>query len=170
MPTNFYMYFVAALIPMVVGAAYYHPKAVGGPWMKENGFTMESLEGGNMAKIFGFAYLLSVILAMGIGNFAIHQTQVVGLTIPEVLESGSQAQKDVNAFFATYGDRHRNFGHGAVHGIIAAIMFGLPLFGINALFERKSWKYNLIHFGYWAITLALMGGLLCATLDWAPLS
>ncbi|MEM1124806.1 MAG: DUF1761 domain-containing protein, partial [Bacteroidota bacterium] len=34
---------------------------------------------------------------------------------------------------------------------------------MNALFERRGWKYIWIHTGYWFITLALIGGLLCAT-------
>jgi hypothetical protein len=37
----------------------------------------------------------------------------------------------------------------------------LPLIGINSLFERKSFKYIFIHTGYWIISLALMGGVLC---------
>ncbi|MEM1124805.1 MAG: DUF1761 domain-containing protein [Bacteroidota bacterium] len=84
--------------------------------------------------------------------------------------SGSAAQQQFNELMAQYGDHHRSFGHGALHGGIIALFAALPLIGINALFERRGWKYIWIHTGYWFITLALIGGLLCATLDYAPLA
>jgi hydrogenase maturation factor len=33
--------------------------------------------------------------------------------------------------------------------------------GINALFERRGGKYILVHVGYWIVTLALIGGVVC---------
>lgn len=169
MPTNFYMYFVAALIPMIVGFIYYHPKVAGNAWMKSNGFTMESLEGGNMAVIMGTAYLLSFFLAFGMTGSVIHQSGVASLMMPEVMESGSAIQQEFNELMVKYGGRYRTFSHGLLHGFFNALFFALPLIGINAAFERRGWKYVLIHFGYWAITLMLMGGLLCATLEFAPM-
>jgi hypothetical protein len=56
---------------------------------------------------------------------------------------------------------HRSFGHGALHGAIGAIFFVLPVLGINALFERKGWKYILINVGYWVVTLTIMGAIIC---------
>lgn len=56
MPINFYMYFITALIPLVIGFIYYSPMVFGNAWMKENNFTKEDLEGGNMVKILGLAY------------------------------------------------------------------------------------------------------------------
>ena len=32
----------------------------------------------------------------------------------------------------------------------------LPVIVTNALFERKSFKYMLVNWGYWAVTMALM--------------
>ena len=81
----------------------------------------------------------------------------------------AEAISDINVFMAKYGNNFRTFSHGALHGIILAIGIGLPVFGTNALFERRGGKYIFIHLGYWIITLALMGGLLCATLKYAPL-
>lgn len=156
------MLFAAALIPMVVGAIWYGP-LFEKSWMKVNGFTKKSLEGGNMAVIFGVSYLLSVVLAAGISGLAIHQNAIMQLfvTHPDFETTGSEVHKLYNAVMDGYGDRHRSFGHGAVHGVIAAILLALPLLGINALFERRGWKYIGIHFGYWVITLALMGGIIC---------
>ena len=62
MPTNFYMYFIAALIPLLVGTVYYHPKVFGNAWMKSNGFTEESLAGGNMPAILALAYFLGLLM------------------------------------------------------------------------------------------------------------
>ncbi|MGH1434509.1 MAG: DUF1761 domain-containing protein [Lewinella sp.] len=168
-PTNFYMYFVAALIPMIIGATYYHPKVLGTAWMKSNGFTMESLEGANMSVIMGTAYLLSFVLAFGMTGSVVHQVNVGSLFMPEVMEPGSAIQQELSDFMTKYGDRHRTVTHGLVHGFINALFFALPLIGINAAFERRGWKYVLIHFGYWAITLMLMGGLLSATLEFGGL-
>ena len=170
MPINWYMYLVAALIPMLIGFVYYNPKVIGNAWMKVNNFTPESLEGGNMAVIFGVSFLFSLMIAFVLGGIAIHQSSVFGLLAPEIFESGSQTQQDFNALMGTYGDRYRTFSHGAVHGLTVAIFIALPIIGINSLFERRGWKYIWIHLGYWAISLALMGGLLCATLEFEPLS
>jgi len=38
------------------------------------------------------------------------------------------------------------------------------IFANKALFEQRSFKYFLINFGYWAVTLGLMGGILDAAL------
>ena len=61
-----------------------------------------------------------------------------------------------------YALEHRSFSHGAFHGVLDSIFFVLPVLGINALLERKGAKYIFINLGYWAVTLALMGGLICA--------
>jgi len=169
MPTNFYMYFVAALIPMIIGATYYHPKVLGTAWMKSNGFTLESLEGGNMPLIMGTAYLLSFILVFGMTGAVIHQFSAFSLLVPEVMEKGSAIQVDFADFMAKYGDRHRTFTHGMVHGFEKTIFVALPLIGIVSTFERRGWKYVLIHTGYWLITLMLVGGLLSATLKFAQM-
>ena len=66
-------------------------------------------------------------------------------------------------FLAQYGDRFRTFGHGALHGSMVGLLIVLPVMGTNALFEKKSIKYVMINAGYWTITLALMGGILCQT-------
>jgi NADH:ubiquinone oxidoreductase subunit K len=164
------MYFVAALIPMIVGAVYYNPKVLGNAWMRSAGLSMEDLEGANMAKIFGFAYLLSVFFAFGMTSLVLHQGGIFSTMAPEVMESGSATQQQFNALMEQYGDRYRSFGHGALHGFFSSIVLVLPVIGVVALFERRNWKYIMIHWGYWAIVMVLVGGLLCQTLVWAELS
>ena len=171
MPTNYYMYFLTALIPLIVGSVYYSPKVMGGVWMRSNGFTEESLKGGNMALILALAYFLGLLLSVPFSTFTIHQAGVASSAM-STAEPGvwsAQAISDVNNFMATYGDRFRTFKHGALHGVLFAILVALPLYGINALFERRGAKYVFVHLGYWVITLALMGGVLCSTLEFPPL-
>ncbi len=164
MPSNFYMFFVAGLIPLLVGFVYYNPKVFGNAWMKSLGYTEEDLTGANMGLIFLFSYLFACMLAFILSSMVIHQTQVFSMMFPDIFESGSAAQENFKALMDTYGDRHRSFGHGAAHGLMAALFIVLPIMGTNALFERRSWKYIGINFFYWLICLALMGGLLCQTL------
>lgn len=170
MPINFYMFFVAGLIPLIVGSLYYSPMVAGNAWMKANKFTEESMKGANMAMIMGLSYLFSCFIAFIMAGAVIHQGGAFGMMYPEVMESGSETQKHFNQLMEMYGDNSRDFKHGLIHGIITSLFFVTPIIAINALFERRGWKYILIHTGYWLITLALMGGLLCATLEYAPLS
>ena len=164
------MFLVAALIPMIVGMLYYHKKTVGGPWMKVNGFTEEGLqEGANMGLILGLSYVFSIMLAFILSSFVIHQGGVFSMLYPGILEAGSTEQILFNDLMSKYGDSGRSFGHGAIHGIMVSVFAVLPIIGINALFERRGFKYIFIHFGYWLITLVLMGGLLCSTLQYSPL-
>ena len=123
-----------------------------------------------MPVIFGVSYLLSVLAAVAVSGMVIHQGGVFQMMMPDAAVPGSEAQQMFNDLMAKYGGYHRSFKHGFIHGGFTAVFFVLPFIGINALFERRSWKYIWIHLGYWFITLGLMGGLLCKTLQYAPLS
>ncbi|MFT5912616.1 MAG: hypothetical protein ACI9XO_004155 [Paraglaciecola sp.] len=96
MPTNFYIWFVAALIPMIIGAIYYHEKVFGSAWMKVNGFKKEDMEGANMAVILGVSYLFSVFIAFFLTNIVIHQSGIFQTMMPDVMESRSAVQKHFN--------------------------------------------------------------------------
>jgi len=163
------MFFVAGLIPLIVGAIYYSPKVAGNAWMKTNGFTEESLKGGNMAMIFGLSYVLSVLMAFIMSSFVIHQGGAFSMMMPEVIVPGSETANHFNELMQQYGANGRSFGHGALHGAMVSVFFVLPLIAINALFERRGGKYILIHFIYWLICLIIMGGLICSTLKYAPI-
>jgi lysylphosphatidylglycerol synthetase-like protein (DUF2156 family) len=66
---------------------------------------------------------------------------------------------------STLATDFRTFKHGAFHGIIATIGLVLPIIGINALFERRGFKYIALHVGYWLVCLILMGGFICQFAD-----
>lgn len=169
MPTNWYMFLLVGIIPLLIGSIYYNPKVVGGAWMNVNGFSDEDLEGANMPLIFGACYLFSVMMAFILSSFVIHQGGVFSMMYPDILETGSSAQQEFNDLMSRYGEAQRGFKHGIVHGLMVTIFFVLPLIAINALFERRGWKYIFIHLGYWLICLTLMGGVLCQSLQYAPL-
>ena len=158
------VYFLAALVPLLVGFVYYSNAVAGKAWMKLNGFTEESLKEGNFIVILVLTYILSLLLTYPLLQLEVHQTGMMGVLAMEegFGVAGSEVQVYYDDFLARYGDNHRTFGHGALHGgIIAGLFVAMPILGINALFERRGWKYIGIHTGYWVITLGLMGGLLC---------
>lgn len=159
MEFNFYALLVAAIVTLLVGFIWYHPKVFGTIWMRESNLTQEELQKGSMLKIFGLTYIFSLMITMVLMALTIHQSGAVGMVGgPPLIAS---AKPSFAAFMADYGTAYRTFKHGALHGFISGLFFALPIVGINGLFERKSWRYILIHAGYWIVTLTLMGGIIC---------
>ena len=157
MEINFLAILVAALVPLIMGFFWYNPKTFGNAWMRESGLTEESLKGGNMAVIFGLTFVFSFLLAFALQFLTIHQTGALGM----VGGDPSIALPSYEAFMADYGMAFRTFKHGALHGFLGGILFLFPVMAINALFERKSWKYILINSSYWLICVTIMGGIVC---------
>lgn len=162
MEMNFYILFIAAIVPMLMGFVWYGP-LFGNAWMNEMGFTKESLEGQNMIKIFVLSYIFSLLVAFFLQFIVIHQMGLFQTLInePGFGEETGEAFTYFQDFVAKYGDRFRSFQHGAIHGIMSGMFFVLPILSIIAMFEKKSFKYVAINAGYWIVTLALMGGIIC---------
>mgnify|MGYP000005839846 FL=1 len=148
---------IAAVAALVVGFIWYNPKVFGNAWMKAAGMTEEQIKGGNMAKIFGLALLFAVLLSILLMQFTNHQWGAMGMIGGEP----ETAKESFEAFMADYGTAFRTFKHGALHGTMFGILGALPIIGTNALFERKGAKYIFINAGYWIVTLAVMGAILC---------
>lgn len=148
----------AALIPTIIGFIWYNPKVLGKAWMDASGVTEEMANTGNMLVIFGVSLLLSVMLAVSVNFNVVHQAHMDSL-FNGMTDEATLAY--LENFKATYGDMHRSFKHGLIHGVIMGLFFALPILGTNALFERKGFKYIAINVGYWVVTLALMGGVIC---------
>lgn len=148
----------AALIPTVVGFIWYNPKVFGSAWMAAADMTEEKMKGANMAVIFGVSLVLSVMLAVSVHFNSIHQAHLDSL-FNGMTDEGTLGY--LENFKATYGELHRSFKHGVIHGVIMGLFFALPVLGTNALFERKGFKYIAVNVGYWIVTLALMGGVIC---------
>ena len=164
MPVNSYMFLVAGLIPIIIGALYYSDVIFGKQLSKINGVKDDQMKKSHHPTVYIFAYIFSCMIAMTVMGLSIHQTHLLQLLMPEVAESGSDLMQVYNDLMAKYGTRFRTFGHGALHGGITSVFFVMPLIGVLALFESRGWKYILIHSLYWMICLILMGGLLCRTI------
>jgi hypothetical protein len=162
MEMNYLVLFLAALVPIFIGFIWYGP-LFGNAWMKEMNFTKASLAGQNMVLTFIFSYVFSFLLAFFLLFLVIHQMGVMQVLQgePGFEEQTGEAFSFFQNFIGTYGDRFRTFKHGALHGAMSGILFSLPILSIIARFERKSVKYIAINAGYWIVTLAIMGGIVC---------
>ena len=153
---NFWAILVAALVPLIMGFIWYHPKFFGTIWMKEAGLSEEQMKG-QMMGVFVFSLMLSALMAFFLHMVTIHQFGAMGMIGGDEMN----AKESYAAFMKDYGMAYRSFGHGALHSFMAGIFFVFPLIAINAMFERKSWKYTMINTGYWTITITIMGGIVC---------
>lgn len=161
----------AALVPMVLGFIWYHPKVFGNAWMQAADMNESKMQGANMPLIFGVSFLLSVFLVGAVTPMVIHQTHLFSIVVDEPgfneKDPNSKVYPMFMAFMEAYGNNFRTFKHGMLHGFFAGIFLALPILGTNALFERKGFKYILVNVGYWAVTLMLMGGILCQFLKFS---
>ena len=121
---------VAAL---VLGFIWYNPKVFGTAWMKGLGLNEEDLQQGNMAVIFGLAFLLAAVVAYS-----------------------------MNMYGAYHEAAEQTFTHGAFHGAQSSLFFALPVLITNSLFERQKWANILINAGYWVVVFAVIGGIVFA--------
>jgi hypothetical protein len=140
MSINWVSMVIAALIPMVMGFVWYHKAVFGKAWMDSIGMTEEKAKNANMPVVFGVSLVMAFLLAFFFVNFN--------------NGPGQEGEYD-------------SFKHGAFHGVFITIVVVMPVMVTNALFEQKSWKNILNNLGYWAVTLALVGGVVDAMNHWA---
>lgn len=161
---NFYWLFITAAFPLIIGSIYYNPKVFGRAWISAAGLTETQARQDSMIKTFLLSYLFGLFVSYIIFLFAVHQSSVYQLFLHEkdLLVEGTEINNYIKEFMTKYGDKHRSFGHGVIHGVEITVLMGFGLIGINTLFERRPMKYLWIHLGFWAICGALMGGVLCA--------
>jgi hypothetical protein len=154
----------AALIPLLIGFIWYNPKTLGNAWMSAAGITEETMKGSNMALIFGLTYLFSFFASFALVGSIFHLNHVFSLVMgdPGMSDPNSEVSLFLKDVVAKYGSNFRTFKHGALHGAIVGITLALPIITVNALFERKGFKYIAINAGFWIVCFLLMGGVLCA--------
>ncbi|CAN5168031.1 hypothetical protein BH09BAC5_BH09BAC5_24940 [soil metagenome] len=163
MQSNNYILLIAALVPLVLGFIWYNPKIFGMAWMKATDMTKEKEQSANMPLMFGLTYVFSILVAFALKFITIHQFGVFSTLAnePGFKDPNSEIGMFLSNFMEKYGHNFRTFKHGALHGTIAGFALALPIIGINALFERKGFKYVAINAGFWIICLAIMGGVVC---------
>lgn len=66
---NYLAIIVAALSSFLIGGIWYSPAVFGMAWMKENGLTEAKLKERNIPKVFGLAFLLSLIASFNLVMF-----------------------------------------------------------------------------------------------------
>ncbi len=134
---NWWAILVAGISAFVLGGIWYSPKLFGNAWMEDNKLSMEDIRRGNFAKIYGWAFILSLIAAVNLGMFLMD-------TAPEC--TGVCAQKT-------------DLSSGAFYGALS----GLWVFcfvAIHGLFEHKPSRLIFINGGYALAALALMGAII----------
>ena len=159
---NWWILLVAAFIPLIIAHLWYG-QLFKSLWLKTAEITEERSNSGNLIKILGLTYLYSLFAAYIICMFAVHQTSIFQLFMgdPALSDTSSEIYKDYNNFMFSYGDRHRSFFHGIIHGFELALLLGLSFIGIHSMFERRPYKYVLIHLGFWILSFMIMGGIIC---------
>jgi Protein of unknown function (DUF1761) len=157
MEINWLALLAASLSSLVVGFIWYNPKVFGNIWMKEAGINFDPAENFNMVKIFGLSIIYAFFISMFLMSVTIHQSGAVGMVGGDV----AHAKPSFFAFMADYGTAFRTFKHGALHGFLTGLFLVIPTVGVSALYEKRSFKYVLISGGYWAVSCAIMGGIIC---------
>ena len=66
---NWLAILVAGISAFVLGGVWYSPALFGNAWMKENRLTLEDVKKGNKGKIFGWSFILSLIMAANLGMY-----------------------------------------------------------------------------------------------------
>jgi hypothetical protein len=130
---NFLALFVAAIASFALGALWYSPVLFGKAWQKTLGFTDESLAKSNMALIFGSSFVLIFLMDFGLA----------------IILQG-HASRDINAF------------SGFIYGLLIGVFFIATSYGINMIYQRKSFLLWAIDSGYQVSYLAMTGAILGA--------
>lgn len=134
---NWLAVLVAGISAFVLGGIWYSPALFGKAWMTENKITVEEIRKGNMAKIYGWAFILSLLMAANLAMFLADG--------PSTCPAGCVQKTDV--------------AWGTIAGFLAGIwpFCGLAIIG---LFEHRSARYIFINGGYLLVALTLMGAII----------
>ena len=134
---NWLAVLVAAISAFVVGGVWYSPALFGKAWMADNRLSMEQIKQGNFGKIYGWAFVFTLISAVNLGMF------LAGT--PEECTGNCAVNIDAAS--------------GAMYGFLA----GLWVFcfvALHGLFEHKPWRLIFINGGYSVVALTLMGAII----------
>ncbi len=156
--------FVSALVPLITGAIWYSKFLFGNALARSvNVAPEDAAKMKHSPWVFVLTYVFGVFLSGALMALTIHQIHFLSLVANDktVEVAGSEMNLYAIDYFNRFGSNFRTFKHGAFHGTLAAIMIALPVTAIIAMFEGKGFKYIAIHTGYWIVTLALMGGIVC---------
>ncbi|MCK9205723.1 MAG: DUF1761 domain-containing protein [Salinivirgaceae bacterium] len=129
---NLWAVLVSAVLAFGIGSIWYGP-LFGKAWQKEVGLSDEKIQSGNMIKIFGISFILTLIMAFGMA-FLFHKVEDAKVT----------------------------WLVGLTHGLYIGVAFVVTSMGVNYQYEGKSLKLWSINSGYQVLFLMLMGAILGA--------
>jgi hypothetical protein len=66
---NWLAVLVAGVSAFVAGGIWYSPALFGKAWMKENGLSLEQMQKSNKGKVYGWAFVLSLVMAVNLAMF-----------------------------------------------------------------------------------------------------
>lgn len=158
MNLNYLAFFLISFIPLIIGSYWYHPNSFISKYSKLKFAKRSDL---SIGKIL-FLFVLSFGLVYGYINMVIHQLGFYELFFTDIMLGNDESEKIVKEFLSKYGNKHRHFGHGVLHGVINAFLFFLPFITTIAILEKKDKRYVIHHFSYWLITSAIIGGCISA--------
>ncbi len=160
---NFPILALAAIVPLLIGFIWYHPKVLGTAWMNAAGIDAEKAKDVNMLKVFGLTFILSLMFAMLLQVMVIHQFSLYSV-VADTVKQGDTTSPDgmwLKSAMDAYGTKFRTFKHGMFHGFLSGLFLVMPIVAVNSLFERKSAKYIFINTGFWTLCAMIMGGIIC---------
>lgn len=129
---NFLAVLIAGIASMATGFAWYSPAIVGIQWMREMGYTKESLKKAQagMGKMYALSFVLSLTTA-----YVLYHVMII-----------SQA---------FYGEPP------VTNGLLTAfwswVGFIMPIQATDVIFGGKKWKLFWINTGYQLVSLLIMG-------------
>ncbi|MEN9406897.1 MAG: hypothetical protein RLZZ455_113 [Candidatus Parcubacteria bacterium] len=130
---NYLAVLLAGVVSMVLGFLWYSPIILGKPWMKERGFTAESMKKAQkeMGKLYGVSFVVSLITAYVLSHV---MTLSMSFFRYDALTAGFST-----AFFMWLG-------------------FVMPVQLTGTIFsDKKNWKLLAIDTGYQLVSLLGMG-------------
>ena len=66
---NYLAVLVAALSTFIIGGLWYSPMLFGKPWMRANNFTDADLQTFSKARMFGWSFVFSLVMALNLAMF-----------------------------------------------------------------------------------------------------
>ena len=134
---NWLAVLAAGISAFVLGGVWYSPAMFGNAWMKANNLDLETIRRGNMLKIYGVAFILSLVMAANLAMFLADG--------PATCPVGCRQKTDV--------------AWGAIAGFLAGVWVFCAV-AIHGLFEHRSTKLILINGGYSLVGLVVMGAII----------
>ncbi|CAN5768117.1 DUF1761 domain-containing protein [soil metagenome] len=134
---NWLAVLVAGISAFVLGGVWYSPALFGNKWMADNKLDIETIKNGNKLKIFGIAFILSLVMA---ANLAMYLADG-----PATCPADCVQKTDV--------------AWGATAGFLAGIWVFCAV-AIHGLFEHRSGRLICLNGGYSITGLTLMGAII----------